>query len=144
MKRRNLSLSRRAALQGIGAVGLSFSLPKSLKAQGSTVNFYNWDTYIGETTLSYFTAATWIEPDGATEAFPDGALRMTPLAETMVAGREVPTEWRVELPDRGLDVTIEALNPGSWMDVSVSYWEGPVSVRGSHAGRGYLEMTGYD
>lgn len=60
MKRPNLSLSRRAALQGIGAVGLSFSLPKSLKAQGGTVNFYNWDTYIGETTLSDFTAATGI------------------------------------------------------------------------------------
>ena len=60
MKRRNLSLSRRAALQGIGAVGLSFSLPKGLRAQGSTVNFYNWDTYIGETTLADFTAATGI------------------------------------------------------------------------------------
>jgi spermidine/putrescine transport system substrate-binding protein len=61
MKRRNLTLSRRAALQGIGAVGLSFTLPKSLKAQSSTVNFYNWDTYIGETTLSDFTSATGIE-----------------------------------------------------------------------------------
>ncbi|MDU8943664.1 ABC transporter substrate-binding protein [Ovoidimarina sediminis] len=60
MKRPNLSLSRRAALQGIGAVGLSFSLPKSLKAQSGTVNFYNWDTYIGETTLADFTAATGI------------------------------------------------------------------------------------
>ena len=61
MKRPNLSLSRRAALQGIGAVGLSFSLPKSLRAQAGTVNFYNWDTYIGETTLSDFTAATGIQ-----------------------------------------------------------------------------------
>jgi len=60
MKRPNLSLSRRAALQGIGAVGLSFSLPKGLRAQGNTVNFYNWDTYIGETTLADFTAATGI------------------------------------------------------------------------------------
>jgi len=26
----------------------------------------------------------------------------------------------------------------------VPYWEGPVHVSGSHAGRGYLEMTGYE
>jgi len=60
MTRRNMRLSRRAALQGIGAVGLSFTLPKRLKAQSGTVNFYNWDTYIGETTLQDFTAATGI------------------------------------------------------------------------------------
>lgn len=53
-------VSRRALLQGVGAVGLSFTLPKGLRAQGGTVNFYNWDTYIGETTLLDFTAATGI------------------------------------------------------------------------------------
>jgi len=60
MRHRRPSLSRRALMQGAGAVGLSFTLPKSLKAQGGTVNFYNWDTYIGETTLSDFTEATGI------------------------------------------------------------------------------------
>jgi len=25
----------------------------------------------------------------------------------------------------------------------VPYWEGPVTVAGSHSGVGYLEMTGY-
>ncbi|MEM8665661.1 MAG: lipocalin family protein, partial [Pseudomonadota bacterium] len=34
-------------------------------------------------------------------------------------------------------------NPHSWMDVSVPYWEGPVRIRGSHRGEGFLEMTGY-
>ena len=47
-------------MKGIGAVGLSFTLPKSVLAQSSKVNFYNWDTYIGETTLDDFTAATGI------------------------------------------------------------------------------------
>jgi len=91
-----------------------------------------------------YTSATWIEADGTTQAYPDGALRMTPLQETEVAGRSVPTEWRIELPDRGLDVTTTALNPQSWMDVSVSYWEGPIRMTGTHPGRGYLEMTGYE
>ena len=91
-----------------------------------------------------YTAATWIEADGTTQSYPDGALTMTPLALTEVAGRQVPTEWRIELPDRGLDITTTPLNPQSWMDVSVSYWEGPIRMTGTHPGRGYLEMTGYD
>ncbi len=91
-----------------------------------------------------FTSGTWIMPDGQTEAFDDGALQATPLASTEVADRDVPTTWRLTLPARDLDIEIEALNPTAWMDTSVPYWEGPVHVSGSHTGRGYLEMTGYE
>jgi predicted secreted hydrolase len=93
---------------------------------------------------SHFTSATWIEPDGVTTAFPDGAFQATPLEQTQVAGRTVPIRWRVELPEKGVDVTVGAVNPQSWMDVSLPYWEGPVLITGSHRGRGYLEMTGYE
>ena len=91
-----------------------------------------------------YTSATWIEPDGTTQAYPNGALTMTPLTRSRVADRDVPTQWRIELADRGLDVTTTPLNPQSWMDVSISYWEGPIRMEGTHPGRGYLEMTGYD
>ncbi|MFK7871240.1 MAG: lipocalin-like domain-containing protein [Roseobacter sp.] len=90
-----------------------------------------------------FTAATWITPEGVPTPYPNGSFRADPLAETTVAGREVPTRWRVQLPDKGVDVKVEALNPQAWMTTSVSYWEGPVTLSGSHGGRGYLEMTGY-
>ncbi|TNC74165.1 lipocalin-like domain-containing protein [Rubellimicrobium roseum] len=95
-----------------------------------------------------FTAATWIAPDGTPTPFPNGAFAAEPLATSDVtdgegAQREIPTRWRVRLPDRGLDATVEALNPQAWMATSVPYWEGPVTVTGSHAGVGYLEMTGY-
>ncbi|MBF9061365.1 iron ABC transporter permease [Rhodobacterales bacterium HKCCSP123] len=91
-----------------------------------------------------FTSATWIAADGTTTAYPDGALTMTPLATTRVAGRDVPTEWRIELPAQGVEIETSPLNPQAWMDVSVSYWEGPIRFTGSHRGRGYLEMTGHD
>jgi predicted secreted hydrolase len=91
-----------------------------------------------------FTSATWIGADGSATPYGDGALVAVPLAETDVAGRVVPTRWRLTLPDRGLDVTVDALNPQSWMDLTIPYWEGPVRVEGSHTGRGYLEMTGYE
>ena len=91
-----------------------------------------------------FASATWIAADGASETLPPGALRLTPLQEAEVAGRKIPVGWRVEVPEKGLDVTTRALNPQAWMATSVPYWEGPVRFEGSHQGRGYLEMTGYE
>lgn len=95
------------------------------------------------TTQPYFTSATWIAADGTPTPYRDGALRIEPLERVEVAGRQVPVRWRVHLPDRGVDVTTTPLNPQAWMDTSFPYWEGPISFEGSHAGRGYLEMTGY-
>lgn len=91
-----------------------------------------------------FTSGTWIAPDGSAFALPQGALRAEPLERAQVAGRPVPVRWRLTLPGRGLDVEINALNRHSWMATRFPYWEGPVRVTGSHTGRGYLEMTGYD
>jgi len=62
---KNRAISRRTALRGIagaGAAGLTFNMTKAFAASHTgKVNFYNWDTYIGETTLADFTAATGIE-----------------------------------------------------------------------------------
>lgn len=93
---------------------------------------------------SDYTSATWIAPDGSATPFPDGAFTATPLDWHRVAGRDVPVTWSVRLPARGVDVTVTALNPDAWMTTSVPYWEGPVTLTGSHGGVGYLEMTGYD
>jgi predicted secreted hydrolase len=91
-----------------------------------------------------FSAATWIEADGTTTAYPDGAFSAKPLNSHSVAGRALPTEWQISLPARGVDATVTAMNPDAWMNLSIPYWEGPVAVTGSHSGRGYLEMTGYE
>lgn len=91
-----------------------------------------------------YTSATWIEPDGTTTAYSDGAFSAEPTALSDVDGREIPTQWTVRLPDRGVDVVVYAINPNAWMDTSVPYFEGPITVEGSHSGVGYLEMTGYE
>jgi predicted secreted hydrolase len=91
-----------------------------------------------------YTSATWITADGRPEPQQPGTLKVTPLENATVAGRHLPIRWRVELPGKNLDVTTRALNPQSWMSTQVSYWEGPVFIEGSHPGRGYVEMTGYE
>ena len=93
---------------------------------------------------SFYSASTWIEPNGRTTAYPDGAFSAVPITQTSVAGRMVPTTWQVRLPDRALDVSVAAMNTQAWMPLSIPYWEGPVTISGSHAGVGYLEMTGYE
>lgn len=90
-----------------------------------------------------YTSATWIAADGTATAYPDGVFSATPLATHGVAGRDVPVTWQVRLPDRSVDVVVAALNPNAWMATRVPYWEGPVTISGSHSGAGYLEMTGY-
>jgi len=90
-----------------------------------------------------YTSATWIGADGTVTSFKDGAFEARPLTWHNVAGRSVPVGWQVRLPDRGVDVTLRAVNPDAWMATSVPYWEGPVTLTGSHDGVGYLEMTGY-
>ena len=45
--------------------------------------------------------------------------------------------------DGGVEIRVSSLKPGAWMGTRYAYWDGPVTVSGSHAGRGYLEMTGY-
>lgn len=91
-----------------------------------------------------FLSGTWIAPDGTPDPLSGGDLNLTPQRERRVAGRFLPTRWRVQIPSRALDVSVTALNPDAWNAGSVPYWEGPVRVEGSHAGEGYLEMTGYE
>lgn len=87
-----------------------------------------------------YTSATWIDADGTATPAPPNALRATPLS----VQNGVPVQWRLEWPERGVDVTLSALNPGAFMATTVPYWEGPIRIDGSHKGRGYLEMTGYE
>lgn len=97
----------------------------------------------GKNGIEDFRSGTWISASGAVEPLAPGAFEAAPLEWEEVAQRQVPVRWQVKLPERGVSVTVEALNRQSWMDVAFAYWEGPVTVSGSHNGTGYLEMTGY-
>jgi predicted secreted hydrolase len=87
-----------------------------------------------------------ISPGGRSRALDPTRIGLQPLAKTVVAGRALPLNWRVDLPEIGRSLVVEALHPEQWLDVDFPYWEGVVLVRGDGAvnsGRGYLELTGY-
>ncbi|QWG18873.1 iron ABC transporter permease [Bradyrhizobium sediminis] len=85
----------------------------------------------------------WIQPDGRSSEIASSDNTMTPTASTEIEGRKIPTAWRIVIPARGLAIETTPLNAKSWMGTSFPYWEGPISFAGSHAGLGYLELTGY-
>jgi predicted secreted hydrolase len=91
----------------------------------------------------HYLSGNWIEADGKSTQIPAADIVMTPTLSTGVAGRELPTHWRLAIPARGLTIETTPLNANAWMATSFPYWEGPIGFRGSHNGVGYLEMTGY-
>lgn len=96
---------------------------------------------------SDYRSGTWVAPDGTPTPLAPDDLALTPLATEEVAGRELPTRWRLQVPGEDLDLLVEAPHRERWMATSVPYWEGAVTVSdresGEARGRGYLEMTGY-
>jgi predicted secreted hydrolase len=91
----------------------------------------------------HYGSGKWIAPDGSAELLASTDIAMTPLVFTEIEARKIPAAWRIEIPRRALAIECTPLNARSWMGTSFPYWEGPISFRGSHAGLGYLEMTGY-
>lgn len=85
----------------------------------------------------------WIESDGHSTEIASADNMMTPTMSTDIEGRKIPTGWSIAIPARGLRIKTTPLNARSWMGTSFPYWEGPISFTGSHAGLGYLELTGY-
>tara|TARA_R110002020_G_scaffold13712_1_gene49124 strand:+ start:340 stop:1464 length:1125 start_codon:yes stop_codon:yes gene_type:complete len=94
-----------------------------------------------------YRSGTWITPQGDATPLATDDITLTPLATSVVAGRDIPTQWRLEIPSVGIDINIEAPHTNRWMTTSVPYWEGEVVVNdrasGEPLGKGYLEMTGY-
>ncbi len=91
---------------------------------------------------NYF-AGNWIEHDGRSVPLAPDSIIMTPAGFTTIESRKLPTSWTVAIADRGLKIESVPLNAKSWMGTRFAYWEGPINFKGSHAGVGYLEMTGY-
>lgn len=132
-------------------------LDREWSSQPLTANQTGWDWFSvhldnGDAVMLYrmrqkygepYLTGTWIAADGSTELLHAQDISLMPMDTTQIAGHTMPTRWSVKIPAKGLDITTTALNPKAWMDLRIPYWEGPVTLKGSHQGVGYLEMTGY-
>jgi len=132
-------------------------LDREWSSQPLTANQTGWDWFSlhldsGEHVMLYrmrqkdgapYLTGTWIAADGQTQTLRSSQIQLTPQETSKVAGRAMPVKWSISIPDKHLDISLDALNPNAWMNLRIPYWEGPVHISGSHPGQGYLEMTGY-
>ena len=58
-------------------------------------------------------------------------------------GHATTSGWTLRIPTLALEIDIRPVMANQELDTIVRYWEGAVDVRGSHSGRGYVELTGY-
>jgi len=93
-------------------------------------------------------AGTWIAPDGSTRALgrADFRLGTTRRWTSPRTAADYPAGWTLEIPS--LELVLELAPPVADCELissstRVSYWEGPVEVRGTRTGRGYAELTGH-
>jgi predicted secreted hydrolase len=92
---------------------------------------------------NHYVSGNWIVPDGTARQLGPDDIKMTPGTPVEIDGHKLPVAWQIAIPQLALSIECRALNERAWMGTSFAYWEGPISFNGSHAGVGYLEMTGY-
>jgi predicted secreted hydrolase len=101
-----------------------------------------------------FALGSLVESDGTTTPLPGDAWSLEAGATwtSPETGSEYPVTWRLRVPSANLDLELQAVIPDQ-ENVSprtgIHYWEGVVTARpfgekaAGHAGRGFVELTGY-
>lgn len=84
-------------------------------------------------------------PHGSAESLARADFTIEPLDHwtSPRTGARYPSGWRVAVPSEDLELVVTPRIRDQEMPLSVRYWEGACTVEGSHAGRAYVEMTGY-
>ena len=111
-----------------------------LSDETSLVVFQLRNSTTGKASYSH---ARLMKQNGSGIAIKQQDIRLTAIKQTEIDGRDYPTEWQVSIPTQQIELTVSALNPEAKMPLSVPYWEGPIIIKGSHSGSGYMELTGY-
>lgn len=86
---------------------------------------------------------TLIAANGETQSLSPNELSLTPQNYAQHEQRKFPAHWRIEVPSHGVDVELVPLKTDQWNLGRFPYYEGAVTVTGSHSGKGFMELTGY-
>lgn len=93
----------------------------------------------------------WVEPDGRARILDAGEVEVRAVEwwESPEGGTRYPVSWEIRVPSQGLGVRATPVLADQEWRGAFRYWEGAVVVDGTLggnpvAGRGYLELTGYE
>jgi predicted secreted hydrolase len=100
--------------------------------------------------LDPFSSGTWIGQNGEIRhlSLSDFKIQALGTWKSPHSGATYPARWSVKVPQLDLDLQIDPWLADQELNVSYSYWEGAVRVKGQHQGQpvtgnGYVELTGY-
>jgi len=93
-------------------------------------------------------SGTFVDPAGRATPLAGSDFDLRPLAywTSPKTGARYPVKWHISVPSHRLEIDCAAAVADQELtseSPAPSYWEGAVTYRGSTAGVGYLEMTGY-
>ena len=97
-----------------------------------------------------YSSGTWAGADGSIVQLQAEDIEIEVLDDWQSPrGGTYPARWNLRIPRVKLDVVVEPVIADQELITTVRYWEGAVDVSGSRrgqtsAGRGYVELTGYD
>lgn len=83
-------------------------------------------------------------PDGRVVKLDNNQIRMKPMHFYKVSGISFPLNWLIEVPSQGLKLQTSVVRQDQWLHFIFPYWEGPINVTGTHSGKGFMELTGYE
>ena len=100
-------------------------------------------------TPDVFSKGVYVNKDGTSQLLKkeDVVLNVNDYWESPT-GEQYPSGWRLQIPEKEIDLTIIPAIKNQLMDVAVRYWEGSVKIEGTKfgsriSGKGYVELTGY-
>jgi|GEM_PF-55735 len=101
-------------------------------------------------TVDPFSSGTFIDQAGTSTAIErsDFEIEVLDTWESPHSGAVYPSRWRVSIDFLELQLEITPLLSDQELNLTYTYWEGAVAVRGISAGKpvsgtGYVELTGY-
>ncbi len=96
-----------------------------------------------------FSKGVIVDSNGNTDSFKSDEIKLT-VEDYWISnnGSKYPSGWKLDIPSRKISLVINPSIKNQFMDVSVKYWEGSVTVSGITNGKiilgsGYVELTGY-
>ncbi|MCP3866595.1 MAG: hypothetical protein GY703_00565 [Gammaproteobacteria bacterium] len=88
--------------------------------------------------------------NGKTEVLAEAEFQVEAVARWVSdkTGIDYPMGWRVRVPARNMELAVKPVITASEFDgrstTGKVYWEGAVEIGGTHGGKGFVEMSGYD
>jgi predicted secreted hydrolase len=90
-----------------------------------------------------YQTGTYINANGTATALTPDDITLQIIEYTKTQGKELPLHWQVSIPSQSINIEVKADDADAYNPSIFAYYEGAVSISGTHTGVGFLELTGY-